>query len=144
MILEIREDISSNLKKCQCDKCGAVGNFTYHASYKRYLIKISSSEQITIDRVKCRSCGATHALIPKDIIPYKQYAVSLVVLLFIMWADISKRKKRQDINVPETTRRRLVNDCRKDASILLAITINQDVVKNKCNYFENTNFVIVC
>ena len=144
MILEIKENITENLKNCPCDKCGSIGNFKKHGKYTRFLIQLLKTEKIKIKRVKCVSCGTTHALIPKDVIPYKQYAISLVVILFIMWADVSVRKKHTNLKVPETSRRRLVNNSKKDAAILLAIAINQNIIKSKVDYFTHSKFNVVC
>lgn len=144
MILEIKDKITTNLSNCQCDKCGAIGNFKNHSSYERFLIKILKTIKIRVQRVKCNSCGATHALIPKDVIPYKQYSLSLVVLLFLIWADPSKKKNYKNIEVPNTSKRRLISDCKKDSTILLALTINQSVIRNNAKFFESHNFIVIC
>jgi len=50
---------------------------TRHAYYKRNVISIINAVMIytilKILRVKCTSCGSTHAILPSDIIPYKQF-----------------------------------------------------------------------
>ena len=144
MILEIKYEITANLSNCRCDKCGAIGNFKNHSCYERFLIQILKTEKIRIQRVKCVSCGTTHALIPKDVIPYKQYSLSLVVLLFLIWADSSKKKDCENIAVPNTSKRRLISDCKKDSALLLALTINQSVIRNNTKFFESNNFIVIC
>jgi len=68
---------SSNLSKYDCPKCGAKASMTRHAYYKRNVISIINAVMIyrilKILRVKCTSCGSTHAILPSDIIPYKQF-----------------------------------------------------------------------
>lgn len=68
---------SSNLSKYDCPKCGAKASMTRHAYYERNVISIINAIMIytilKILRVKCTSCGSTHAILPSDIIPYKQF-----------------------------------------------------------------------
>lgn len=144
MILEIKAEITTNLSNCQCDKCGTIGNFKNHSCYERFLIQISKTEKIKIQRVKCVSCGTTHALIPKDVIPYKQYSLSLVVLLFLIWADPPKKKNYKNIEVPNTSKRRLIFECKKESALLLALTIDRSVIQKNTNFFESPTFIVVC
>lgn len=58
------------------------------------------SEVITIQRVKCKSCGKTHALLPLGIIPYKQFADEVVsdVLLDLTIETIEKVADKYSIS----------------------------------------------
>jgi hypothetical protein len=64
-----------------CPACGAVGRFAPHSSYRRHLEDLEGGElvcgRVTIERVRCASCGATHALIPPNVSPYRQRSVRL-------------------------------------------------------------------
>jgi hypothetical protein len=66
---------------CSCPKCGAYGNWNRHGSYKRYLSIIEDNRidtrQMDILRLKCMSCGTTHAVLAYDIIPYRVFSLSL-------------------------------------------------------------------
>ena len=66
------EDIkSSDLNKVKCT-CGSTGHFHRHACYQRYLaVDADHTVVISIIRIKCDSCGCTHALLPSIIIPYR-------------------------------------------------------------------------
>ena len=66
------EDIKSlDLNKVKCT-CGSTGHFHRHACYQRYLtIDANHTLLISIIRIKCDSCGCTHALLPSIIIPYR-------------------------------------------------------------------------
>jgi len=68
---------SSNLSKYDCPKCGAKASMIRHAYYERNVISIINAVMLytilKILRVKCTSCGSTHAILPADIIPYKQF-----------------------------------------------------------------------
>ena len=66
-----------------CPSCGSRGNCVPHGSYKRVLIDVEHSKvvygSVEIKRVRCKSCGHTHALLPDYIVPYTTYS-----LLFIL------------------------------------------------------------
>lgn len=40
-----------------------------------------SCEKLDILRLKCKSCGSTHAILPADVIPYKIFSLSCIVFL---------------------------------------------------------------
>ena len=73
-------------KATPCPKCPAVGRFKMHGTYSRhaiyYELNVLKCELLEIKRIKCVSCGTTHAVLPGDIIPYK--ALSLLVLMSII------------------------------------------------------------
>lgn len=66
-----------------CPACGSKGNCIPHAGYKRSLINFEGGKVVygcvKIKRVRCASCGHTHAILPDYIIPYTTYN-----LLFIL------------------------------------------------------------
>lgn len=68
------------LIKCAC--CHSTELFS-HGYYKRNVIFEFNNQliirRITIKRVKCKKCNKTHALIPIDIIPYKQVVLSVIL-----------------------------------------------------------------
>ena len=73
-------------KTTPCPECHAVGRFNMHGSYRRYATYLEGDTIIhklmEIKRIICVSCGTTHAVLPGDIIPYKE--ISLYVLIFIL------------------------------------------------------------
>lgn len=76
---------SSNLFKYDCPKCGAKDSMIRHAYYERNVISIINAvmiyRRLKILRVKCKSCGSTHAILPSDIIPYKQFDYSSFITI---------------------------------------------------------------
>ena len=64
-----------------CPACGAVGDFRQHSPYRRNLEDLRGGRivcgKVTIERVRCASCGATHALVPPNVSPYRQRSVRL-------------------------------------------------------------------
>ncbi|MCL6479418.1 MAG: DUF6431 domain-containing protein [Peptococcaceae bacterium] len=55
-----------------CPRCG--GEVVYHANYERHVHIDEAVERITIQRVICKECRITHAVIPDFIRPYKHYS----------------------------------------------------------------------
>ena len=72
--------LTNYIIKCPC--CGSI-DLVSHGYYKRKVIfeynNIIRVKIITIKRVKCKNCNHTHALLPMDIIPYKQVVFSIIV-----------------------------------------------------------------
>ena len=70
----------------ECPFCHSKDNCIFHASYKRNIIDFVYGKtiyhKISVTRVKCQSCGHTHAVLPDIIVPYAQY--SLFFLLRVL------------------------------------------------------------
>ena len=70
----------------ECPSCHSKGNFIPHGFYKRNIIDFTGGKatyhKISVKRLKCQSCGHTHAVLPDLIVPYAQY--SLFFLLRIL------------------------------------------------------------
>ena len=73
-------------QKEQCPFCGAVSQCEIYSSYGRFVMEysdgVANAVSLTITRVKCKSCGHTHAILPDFIIPY--LSISLPMALAIM------------------------------------------------------------
>lgn len=71
-----------------CPVCGTIGGCTEHESYNRTAIDFVSGDVcprlIWVTRVKCASCGHTHALLFDPVIPYMRY--SLLFVLHVLYA----------------------------------------------------------
>jgi hypothetical protein len=52
--------------------CNRTGTFIKYGKYARHLRFGDKAEEIRIQRVVCRECGRTHALLPSSIVPYAQ------------------------------------------------------------------------
>lgn len=67
----------------RCPYCMTTGFCVDHGYYHRYLVEYQdgmiSTCSLRILRVKCTSCGHTHAILPDPLIPYGEYS-----LLFIL------------------------------------------------------------
>lgn len=66
-----------------CPYCGAKGSMKLHDSYSRYMVTLKENKPVTeslrVSRVKCISCGHTHALLPEMLIPYSSYSLRFVL-----------------------------------------------------------------
>ena len=62
---------SLNLSRISCT-CGMEGALYFNGSYKRRIKTKTDTYLLRVQRTRCRSCGATHAIFPSDIIPYNQ------------------------------------------------------------------------
>uniref|UniRef100_UPI003AB6D529 DUF6431 domain-containing protein n=1 Tax=Longibaculum muris TaxID=1796628 RepID=UPI003AB6D529 len=67
-----------------CPKCESVGLFHNHATYDRFLFN-GTEEIITIQRIRCEACGATHALLPDIIVPYRYFSSLFILKLFDLY-----------------------------------------------------------
>lgn len=66
----------------RCPKCGRERTLKRHGFYKRNLIiwlGYPEEKQLYILRVQCSFCKCTHAILPRDVIPYKVYSFSYYV-----------------------------------------------------------------
>ncbi len=59
------------LHKLECT-CRQKGNLIKHGYYERSIIFNSQLTSLKILRVKCKSCGKTHAILPECIVPYSR------------------------------------------------------------------------
>lgn len=80
---------SLDLNKFKCT-CGSTGHFHRHACYQRYLaIDASHTLLISIVRIKCESCGCTHALLPSIIIPYRILSNPSIIRIIKSYRNIT-------------------------------------------------------
>lgn len=69
---EFIENINFNQLTCVCS---IKGQLIRHASYKRSIKTPDGLITLKILRVKCKSCGKTHAIFPKSIVPYSRISL---------------------------------------------------------------------
>jgi hypothetical protein len=80
---------AEEFKEFGCPKCHAKG-LKRHGTYDRWALTLETdgfgkltlkARPLTVSRGKCDSCKATHAILPGDIIPYKQYSLDTAVTI---------------------------------------------------------------
>lgn len=68
-----------------CPNCGAKGCCSSHGAYGRCLIAFCDGqavkETVTVARVKCSPCGATHAVLLDYMVPYDQHSLYFILLV---------------------------------------------------------------
>ncbi|WP_369122484.1 DUF6431 domain-containing protein [Dorea formicigenerans] len=72
-----------NLSEQVCPYCDSKGQMILHDSYSRYMSTLKANhiktEILQIPRVKCASCGYTHAVLPEVLIPYTSYSIRFIL-----------------------------------------------------------------
>jgi hypothetical protein len=67
-----------NWYKNPCPKCNLYGHFIKYGKYNRYLCIIENGKfeevKMDIQRVLCKSCDCTHAVLPIEAVPYCYYS----------------------------------------------------------------------
>ena len=118
----LREDAGGgNPLSRPCPSCGCRGNYVRHGRYLRHVVHRGREERVEVERVRCASCMATHALIPPGVVPYRQHSEALALAVLAAWAaGTSNAEVRRAFGISETTRRRMVSGGRRRACALLA------------------------
>ena len=57
---------------CLSCTCGCSGSLIHYGSYRRHVKTGGAKLPLQIQRVLCRSCGRSHALLPSALVPYSQ------------------------------------------------------------------------
>lgn len=96
-----------------CPSCGEAGCVCLHGSYSRGItrwlrqMRRPVARKMLIDRVRCKRCGKTHALLPTEVIPYTVLCVELCLQI-----AIALRKSRKVSRVAADSFRASVTTCR--------------------------------
>lgn len=105
IITENLKNINPNeqeLLKMICPKCNRIGEFYRHGTYVRFLVVINiingiidkNKMKCTIQRIYCKNCHKTHAILHSDIIPYHIYSQSFI-LAILKSLYLEKKSKKQ-------------------------------------------------
>jgi len=120
-----------NLSGIPCPKCSCKGNFTPHGRYRRHLVVIGKAVSIEVRRMRCASCGSTHAVLPEGVVPYRAYSERFVLAVLAAWAKgISNARVREEFGISESTRRRIVSASRRRICALLACGASRAAVES--------------
>lgn len=105
----------------RCPNCGAAGNYAGHGGYERWFDDGSGARRVRVNRVKCLSCGKTHSLIWRDMVPYKLRSEGLHLGTFREWAGGSSfRRLLSSTSIPRTSLRRMLSHVAARLSLMLA------------------------
>lgn len=67
--------------------------FIYHGVYSRKVKDSAGLSELIVQRVRCRECGHTHALLPAFLIPYCQIALSAAIRII----QVSSPDEKEEI-----------------------------------------------
>lgn len=70
------DQINTFSLKCSCNKKGCL---IRHGCYNRTIITSEDKFSIDVLRVKCTSCGKTHAVLPHLIVPYSNLSLDYIL-----------------------------------------------------------------
>ena len=66
-----------------CPYCGSRGCCVRFASYERYVLDFLDGhpvcESVRIPRIRCGSCGRTHAILTDSLVPYRSYSLFFIL-----------------------------------------------------------------
>ena len=104
-----------------CPSCGAAGNYAHHGHYHRHFDDGTGERRVRVERVRCLSCKKTHALVWRDMAPYKLRSESLHLGAFRSWAGGSSMGGLlAGTRMPATSLRRMLAHVRTLLSLVLA------------------------
>lgn len=66
--------------KCTCGSSNIIRWGFYYRNIKYMLNNFVFHDIICIQRIKCKDCGCTHALLPEGIVPYKIFSIEVILL----------------------------------------------------------------
>ena len=94
---------SINDINCNCPKCNAKPNFSYHGSYFRNISFVTQNStydfSVSVTRVICNSCNSTHALLPSFIVPYKIFSLHSILFIVLELYHSSVLKLSNKLNL---------------------------------------------
>ena len=72
-----------------CPTCGAKGCCKIHGRYRRFITDRMQDQAIDhpvdIVRVRCKSCGHTHSILPDGFIPYDPYSLPFILHILMRY-----------------------------------------------------------
>lgn len=102
---------SLDFSTCSC-MCSSTGRFDMHGYYYRSIKNPDGKIKLRILRIKCESCGKTHAVLHPSIVPYSQ--VVLIDTLDIVSNYLNNESNNSVLNQnPEITESDVRNTIKK-------------------------------
>ena len=84
-----------NLFRVPCSSCNKKGFLIRYGFYKRYVQLDTDKVKLKVQRVKCKHCKKTHAILPDWLVPYSQ------ILIYDMIDIIKQYEDGQDEDAQE-------------------------------------------
>ena len=101
-----------HLMECSC---GCKGCLIYYGFYSRSVKHNGEKVPLSIQRVKCKECGRTHAILPSFIVPYSQVLLADQQLILLEFFRYGKAPTVPDRNplIDESNVRYILRQFRK-------------------------------
>ena len=124
------DTLNSSCITCPCGSCGDV---IFWGRYTRKIKKNGELITISIQRVFCRACNKTHAILPDIIIPYMQTLIKDAIILITGNKDDVDALLIRNILIDESTYKyiRLMYK-RHWKEKLISFDIDIHSIKNQC------------
>lgn len=106
------------IKSMKCS-CGLKGQYIKHSSYKRTFKVNGRKRCIYIQRIYCKHCGRTHAILPSFLVPYKRNTLKQLIEDFELF--LSSENSNEKLTPEE---KRNVPNFKKWKNILISMDIN--------------------
>lgn len=75
-------------RSLRCPDCGESGSMVRHGAYWRRAVRLDGLatrvERVCVERVRCRRCGRTHAVLPSDLVGGSALSVEVCMLILVM------------------------------------------------------------
>jgi hypothetical protein len=79
------------LARAVCSRCRARLASSVHARYRRHYVHIKDGQVtdtlLEVVRLRCPSCGMTHALLPPGAVPYSVFSIRFIAFLIMDWKN---------------------------------------------------------
>lgn len=127
----------TDLNKNKCPHCKANNKLVKYGTYNRNLSILIDDEinvyHLFVQRVKCNSCGSTHALLPCFIVPYMSMAVFSIAQIVQSSVISSAYKVADKINLSWQQIYNLI-------FLVLSFFIDFKIMNNNKKIFDIQNF----
>ena len=137
----IINNLDLNTIKCSCGHYGV----TVHGYYDRRVKTVFGSIRLVVMRVKCQTCGKTHAILLSSIVPYQ--SIQLKDQLRIIMNNNLKELMESNLDIDESnisTVRYNYHHYFKQRLISENIELDSDVVTNCFDLFKRQFLQIKC
>ena len=128
------------LHRLECPCCGHSGCLIKHGKYTRWLKSCGEEmEERSIQRVRCKECGATHAVVPTYIVPYQWEMLKVQIEILLHWLSDKNYKEVMEKNhlINESTVRTVIRRFRRHwearlASAELSVAMEPEELVKRC------------
>ena len=110
------------LHRLECPYCGHSGCLIKHGTYTRRLKVGGILIVLRIQRVRCKECGKTHAVVPTCIVPYQWEMLEEQIAILLHWLSDKNYKEVMEKNnlIDESTVQAVIRRFRRHWQARLA------------------------